>query len=120
MTRALLRHETIFALLLMAALAILASRSDRFFTLDNLLNQGRLMAEVGLVALPMTFVIITGGIDLSVGSIFGLCCILMGVFWQKVGMPLPVAMIAAVLVGGIAGLGNGFIITRFRVPPLIA
>src|SRR6267154_1692101 len=65
MTRALLRHETIFALLLMAALAILASRSDRFFTLDNLLNQGRLMAEVGLVALPMTFVIITGGIVIT-------------------------------------------------------
>jgi rhamnose transport system permease protein len=68
----------------------------------------------------MTFVIVTGGIDLSVGSIFGLCCILMGVFWQKVGLPLPVAMIAAILVGGGAGLGNGVIITRFKVPPLIA
>jgi rhamnose transport system permease protein len=78
------------------------------------------MAEVGLVALPMTFVIITGGIDLSVGSIFGLCCILLGVFWQKVGMPLPVAMVAAILMGGVAGLGNGIIITRFKVPPLIA
>jgi rhamnose transport system permease protein len=115
-----LRHESILGVLLVAALAVLATQSAAFFTADNLLNQGRLMAEVGLVALPMTFVIITGGIDLSVGSIFGLCCILMGVFWQKVGMPLPVAMVAAILVGGIAGLGNGFIITRFKVPPLIA
>src|SRR5258708_4704005 len=120
MTRALLRHETIFALLLMAALAILASRSDRFFTLDNLLNQGRLMAEVGLVALPMTFVIITGGIDLSVGSILGMVAILLGVLWQNVGLPLPLAMLLGVLAGGIAGLGNGLVITRFRVPPLIA
>jgi rhamnose transport system permease protein len=115
-----LRHESILGVLLIAALAVLATQSAAFFTADNLLNQGRLMAEVGLVALPMTFVIVTGGIDLSVGSIFGLCCILMGVFWQKVGMPLPVAMVAAILVGGIAGLGNGFIITRFKVPPLIA
>ena len=53
------------------ALAALAMKSDKFFTADNLLNQGRLMAEVGLVALAMTFVIVTGGIDLSVGSILG-------------------------------------------------
>ena len=58
-------------LILVAALAVLAPQTDRFFTLDNLLNQGRLMTEVGLVALPMTFIIITGGIDLSVGSTHG-------------------------------------------------
>ena len=51
---------------------MLAHQSDNFFTAANLLNQGRLMTEVGLVALPMTFVIVTGGIDLSVGSILGL------------------------------------------------
>ena len=116
----LLRHETILAVLLAVALILLARQSDRFFTTDNLLNQGRLMAEVGLVALPMTFIIVTGGIDLSVGSIFGLAAILLGVFWKNLGVPLPVAMVAAVLVGGIGGLVNGFIITRFRVPPLIA
>jgi rhamnose transport system permease protein len=116
----MLRHEVILAVLLIAALIVLAGQSEHFWTSDNLLNQGRLMAEVGLVALPMTFVIVTGGIDLSVGSIFGLSAILLGVFWQNMGMPLPVAMVAAVLVGAVAGLGNGFIITRFKVPPLIA
>src|SRR3954452_11736182 len=115
-----MRHEVILAALLIAALIVLAGQSEHFWTGDNLLNQGRLMAEVGLVALPMTFVIVTGGIDLSVGSIFGLSAILLGVFWQNMGMPLPVAMVAAILVGGIAGLGNVFIITRFKVPPLIA
>jgi rhamnose transport system permease protein len=115
-----LRHEVILGVLLIAALIVLAGQSEHFWTGDNLLNQGRLMAEVGLVALPMTFVIVTGGIDLSVGSIFGLSAILLGVFWQNMGMPLPVAMVAAVLVGAVAGLGNGFIITRFKVPPLIA
>lgn len=118
--RSFLRHETILLLLLVVALIVLAQQSDRFFTTDNLLNQARLMAEVGLLALPMTFVIVTGGIDLSVGSIFGLAAILLGVFWQGLGVPLPLAMVLAVLVGGVAGLGNGLIITRFNVPPLIA
>ena len=86
MRRYLLRHETILAVLLVLALVVLAMQSDRFFTADNLLNQGRLMAEVGLVALAMTFVIVTGGIDLSVGSILGLVAILLGVFWQKLGI----------------------------------
>jgi len=118
--RKLLRHETILALLSVLALVVLASQSDKFFTLDNLLNQGRLMTEVGLIAIIMTFVIITGGIDLSVGSILGLVAILLGVFWKNMGLPLPVAMGLGLLVGTLAGLINGLIITRFRVPPLIA
>jgi rhamnose transport system permease protein len=120
MTNGLLRHETVLAVLVCVALFILALLSDRFFTTENLLNQGRLMSEVGLVALAMTFVIVTGGIDLSVGSILGLSAILLGVFWHNMGLPLPVAMILALASGTLAGLGNGLIITRFRVPPLIA
>ncbi len=116
----LVRHEAILGMLLIVALFVLAFQSDAFFTAGNLLNQGRLMAEVGLVALAMTFVIVTGGIDLSVGSILGLVAILLGVFWQNLGLPLPLAMVLGILVGGIAGLVNGLIITRFGVPPLIA
>jgi rhamnose transport system permease protein len=118
--RALLRHETVLALLTVVVLAGLAQQSDRFFTADNLLNQGRLMAEVGFAAVAMTFVIVTGGIDLSAGSILGLGAIMVGVFWKNVGLPLPVAMALAVVVGGVCGLVNGLIITRFTVPPLIA
>ena len=118
--RILLRHEAILALLLVLALVVLGLNNDRFFTTANLLNQGRLMTEVGLIAVVMTCVIITGGIDLSVGSIFGLSAILLGVFWKTLGLPLPVAMLAAIAVGGVAGLANGLIITRFSVPPLIA
>ncbi len=116
----LLRHETILAVLTVIALAVLASLSDKFFTPENLLNQGRLMAEVGLVALAMTFVIVTGGIDLSVGSILGLTAILLGVFWKNLGLPLPAAILLALACGTFAGWINGFIITRFGVPPLIA
>jgi rhamnose transport system permease protein len=116
----LLRHETILAVLVVVALFVLATQSDKFFTLDNMLNQGRLMTEVGLIAIIMTFVIITGGIDLSVGSILGLVAILIGVFWKNMGLALPVAIGLGLVVGTFAGFINGVIITRFRVPPLIA
>ena len=116
----LFRHETILAVLTVIAMIVLASLSDKFFTVDNLLNQGRLMSEVGLISLAMTFVIVTGGIDLSVGSILGLTAILLGVFWQNVGLPLPAAIALAMVCGTFAGWVNGLIITRFNVPPLIA
>src|SRR3954451_23563285 len=80
---ALLGHEGVLLVILVAVLAILATRTDVFLTTDNLLNQGRLVAEIGLVALPMTFIIVIGGIDLSVGSVMGLCALLLGVGWEK-------------------------------------
>jgi rhamnose transport system permease protein len=113
-------QELILCAILALALIVLAWRSEQFLTLANLLNQGRLMAEVGLVALPMTFIIVTGGIDLSVGSILGLCAILLGVFWKNLGLPLELAVFLALLVGAAAGAVNGLIITRVGVPPLIA
>jgi rhamnose transport system permease protein len=117
--RWLARHETLLAAILVVALVILGSFNERFLTIDNLLNQGRLMTEVGLIALPMTFVIVTGGIDLSVGSIVGLCAITLGYSWKTFGFPLPLAILFAIAVGGLAGFVNGLLITRIRVPPLI-
>jgi rhamnose transport system permease protein len=117
--RWLIRHETLLAAILVIALAILGLLNARFLTIDNLLNQGRLMSEVGLLALPMTFIIVTGGIDLSVGSIVGLCAIVLGYSWKNLGFPLPLAITFAIGIGGFAGFINGLLITRVRVPPLI-
>ena len=72
-------------MILALALLVLAFTSEQFFTVDNLLNQGRLACEVGLVALPMTYIIITGGIDLSAGSTLGLCAIMLGVPVEEYG-----------------------------------
>lgn len=113
------RHETMLAAILLVALIVLGALNNRFLTLDNLLNQGRLTTEVGLIALPMTFIIITGGIDLSVGSIVGLCAILLGYSWKNLGFPLPLAIGFSLLVGAAAGFLNGIVITRMKVPPLI-
>jgi rhamnose transport system permease protein len=115
----LLRHEGILFIILIVSLMLLATRTDRFLTAANLLNQGRLMAEVGLVALPMTFIIITGGIDLSVGSVLGLCAIVLGVSWQNLGLPLELAIVVTLATGALAGAVNGWFITRVGVPPLI-
>ncbi len=115
----LIGHEVILAFILVLALMLLATQTDKFLTTENLLNQGRLMAEVGLVALPMTFIIITAGIDLSVGSILGLTAIVLGVSWKNFGLPLEAAIVTAIAVGTFAGFVNGWFITRVNVPPLI-
>ncbi len=113
------RHETLLAIILVVALIGLGAFNDRFLTVDNLLNQGRLMTEIGLITLPMTFIIITGGIDLSVGAVVGLCAIMLGYSWKTFGFPLPLAIVFALFVGGLAGFVNGIVITRIKVPPLI-
>ena len=118
--KSIFRHETILFLVVIVALVILSIQAEQFATIDNFLNQGRFLTEVSLVALIMTFVIVTGGIDLSVGSILGLSAIVLGVAWKKLGLPLPLAILVALSVGTLAGLFNGIIITRFKVPPLIA
>ncbi len=110
--RWLFRHETALAVILVIALIGLGALNDRFLTLENLLDQGRFIAEIGLIALPMTFVIITGGIDLSVGAIVGLCAIMLGYSWKTFGFPLPLAIVFCLAVGAFAGLVNGLVITR--------
>ncbi|GIL11635.1 MAG: ABC transporter permease [Chloroflexi bacterium] len=114
-----LSKEGILFLIMIAAMFILSLLTDKFLTTNNLLNQLRLVTEIGLMALPMTFIIITGGIDLSVGSIFGLSAIVMGFLWQDSGWPLELAIIMCMVVGTMAGFMNGLFIVRVGVPPLI-
>ena len=115
----LLRQETILFFILIIGVLLMSSLSDVFLTPANLLNQGRLATEIALIALPMTLIIITGGIDLSVGSTLGLAAIMLGVAWHNWGLPLELAIVVALLVGTACGLFNGFFITRVGLPPLI-
>ncbi len=117
--RILLRQETILFFILIAGVILMSFQSDVFLTPENLLNQGRLATEIALIALPMTLIIITGGIDLSVGSIVGLGAIMLGVAWHNWGLPLEVAILVAIGVGTLCGLFNGIFITRVGLPPLI-
>lgn len=112
-------QEGILFIIMLTSVLFLATRTDKFLTIDNLLQQGRFMTEVGLIAIPMTYIIITGGIDLSVGSILGLTAIVLGWTWQELGFPLELAIITGILSGTAAGLVNGLFIVRVGVPPLI-
>jgi rhamnose transport system permease protein len=118
--RRFITQESILLLVLIVIVITLASLNDRFMTSGNLLNLTRFFAEIGLMALPMTLIIITSGIDLSVGSIFGWSVVMLGYAWQNWGLPLPVAMVICFITGAIGGLLNGWLIAEIRVPPLIA
>jgi rhamnose transport system permease protein len=91
----------------------------RFGTLDNNFDILRHTAEIGLLALAMTPIILTGGIDLSVGSLLGLCAILFGKLWRDAGLSPMAAGTVTLAIGAIAGGLNATLITGLRLPPLI-
>ncbi len=117
--RVLLSQELILLVITLLAIFILSEQNDRFLTRRNLEREAVLLFEVGLVALPMTYIIITGGIDLSVGSIFGMSAIILGFMWQDHGWPIEMAIVAAIVAGTIGGFINGLFIVWLGVPPLI-
>jgi len=112
-------QEAVLIGILVLVMIALALKSDRFLTPANLLNQIRFLSEVALLAVPMTFIIILGGIDLSVGSTMALSAILLGFSWQSFGFPLWAAVCVALCGGALAGLLNGLVIVYLGVPPLI-
>jgi ribose/xylose/arabinose/galactoside ABC-type transport system permease subunit len=113
------RHETALLALLLFEIIYFSAAGRRFGTADNISNIVRHSVEIGLLALAMTPIILTGGIDLSVGSTLGLCAVIFGKLWRDAGFPPAVAGCAAIFLGGICGLGNGMLITTLRLPPLI-
>jgi rhamnose transport system substrate-binding protein len=92
---------------------------NNFLTGSNGFEITRLAVEIGLLALVMTPIIITGGIDLSVGSMMGLSAVVMGGLWRDAGLPLPLAILITLLVGVLGGYLNAAMITKLRFPPLI-
>lgn len=113
------RHEAGLVLLLAIELIVFGLYGRRFLTADNGVNIIRHSVEIGMLALVMLPVILTGGIDLSVGSLLGLCAVLFGKFWRDMGLGWPMAAVGSVLVGLIGGGVNAVLITRLRLPPLI-
>jgi len=110
--------EVILLVAFVVLLVIASQLSDVFLTTRNLFNITRFIAEIGIISLAMTFVILTGGIDLSVGSTLGMCGIVMGALFS-LGVPIWWAALAVVLLGGLAGLLNGALVVATRVHPLI-
>ncbi|HEY5813170.1 MAG TPA: ABC transporter permease [Terrimicrobiaceae bacterium] len=114
-----LRFETLLFVVLLAEIIIFSRIAENFATTGNGLEIIRLSVELGLLALVMTPVILTGGIDLSVGSLLGLCAISFGKLWRDGGLPPALAAICTLLIGAAAGGLNALLITKLRLPPLI-
>jgi len=91
-----------------------------FLTANNLLNILDQVTILGILALGMTFVIITAGIDLSVAAVLALSMMILGWTSHNAGWPLWLSIIAAILVGGLCGLASGLGITVTKLPPFIA
>lgn len=113
------RHELALLVVVVAEWFAFNAVGARFGTLDNSFDILRHSVEIGLLALAMTPIILTGGIDLSVGSLLGLCAILFGKLWRDAGLSPAAAGACTLVIGALAGGLNATLITGLRLPPLI-
>ena len=109
-------YNTIVIFLIM--LAVSAFASDAFFTSNNLFNLVRQVAPIGIISMGMLMVILTGGIDLSVGSVVAMIGVLCGIFTHL--MPLPLALLASLGCGLFAGSISGYLVAFHKMAPFIA
>src|SRR5438477_2106057 len=109
-------HEGVLALLLAVEIAVFSVLGTHFLSTENAFEIMRLSVEIGLLALAMTLVIVSGGIDLSVGSLLGLSAVLFGKMWRDGGLSVPAAALGTLMVGAAAGGLNALFIIRLRMP----
>ncbi len=113
------RTERVILALLLAEVLLFSLTGRNFFSWANAGEIVRLGVELGLLALAMTPVIVSGGIDLSVGALMSLCAVVSGMLWREAGWPIWAAALGAVAVGALGGLLNAEVITRFKQLPLL-
>jgi len=116
--RRLLGWEALLAVVLFALIAIGTTVSPVFLSGRNFTNLTAAVIEVSIMALPMALIIIAGEIDLSVESMAGLSCAIVGILWQA-GVPIQVAIPIVLVIGAAGGLLNGVLVTSFGLPSLV-
>ena len=112
-------NEWVLLVVIAVECVVFGMAGHNFASAGNAFEITRLGVEIGLLALAMTPIIVTGGIDLSVGSMMGLAAIVLGWLWRDVGLPMPAAMALTLLLGVAGGMLNAALITRLKFPPLI-
>jgi rhamnose transport system permease protein len=112
------RREASVALAIAALAVVLALSAPGFFARDNLADLFLANLPVLIVALGMTLVILTGQIDISVGSVFAICGIAAGLL-AKAGVPMPVVAVAACVIGATLGAVNGSLVAHVRIPSIV-
>ncbi|HJO92077.1 MAG TPA: ABC transporter permease [Victivallales bacterium] len=98
----------------------LSFASNYFFTYGNIANLMNQMAVKGVIGVGVAVVIITGGIDLSIGSLIGVVNVVVAMLITQAGLPLPVAIFLVLILSLIVGLINGILVFDFKLPPFIA
>jgi rhamnose transport system substrate-binding protein len=116
---ALRRHKRILAASVVVEAAIFSLIAPNFFTLGNFFEITRLNVELGLLAVALTPILITGGIDLSVGAMMGLSAVCFGAALQDLRLPVLAATVASLAIGCLGGGLNALLISRLNLPPLI-
>ena len=109
-----------FASLIALIVIFSVLKPDAFFTTDNIIGILQSTTVIGVLAIASTFIIITSGIDLSVGVLMTFCAVMAGVFMVNLGLPIWIGVPGAVVVGALCGTVSGLAITKLRVPPFIA
>ncbi len=99
---------------------VFSATSSAFFTVNNAMTIALQVTSIALLGIGATCVIITGGIDLSVGSVLALSGVVAALAVKELGMPVPVGMLLGIFTGSLCGLINGLLVTRFKLPPFIA
>lgn len=112
------RESVLFGLLLIIFIIMSIARPSTFFTAENMFNILKQVSLVTIIAVGQTFIMISGGIDLSVGYALGLSGIIMAKLFS-LGVNPYVAILAGILTGVLVGLINGLLITRLNLPPFI-
>lgn len=105
---------------LIALVVVFSLASPNFMQTQNVLAILQATSVNGVLAVAATLVIITGGIDLSVGTLMTFCAVICGVILTYWGLPLPLGVLGAILAGTAVGLVSGTIIAKLKVPPFIA
>jgi ribose transport system permease protein len=113
------RKELGVFLLLVALCAIVAIASPQFLSVTNVQNVARLVGTYGMFSIGVGIVIITGGIDLSVGSICALLGVLLSMMLVEWGWPAAVALAAVIALGACLGAAHGLLVARLRLQPFI-
>ena len=113
------RHERIVLGMWIVEVVLFSLIGHNFLTAGNALEVVRISTEVGLLALALTPVIVSGGIDLSVGSLMGLSAVLCGMLWRDGGFSIWASASLAIAASGIGGLINAFLVARLHIAPLI-
>src|SRR5919201_643899 len=114
-----MKKELATLLLLVALCAIVTALNPRFLSAANLQNTARLIGAFGIFSLGLGLVIITGGIDLSVGSAFALLGVLLSIMLTEWHLAWPLAVLAVIALGAVLGAFHGLLITRLKLQPFI-